>query len=264
MLLVGLRHPSIVSVSAVIAAPSSVALCLPLMVNGDLKRHLIKCRPSAGASRRAVITMGGVTGMAAALADAMAFVEAHRIVHRDLAARNVLVDRAGAVKLADLGAARAVATTAGVYVATTEHNPVRWMAPEAMAEAQFSSKSDMWSFGVLLWEITALGETPHRLLANGEVMAAVAEGKRPAEMPLTPPRLRKICERCWELKPTRRPTFAQVRDELAALNKAVMAMPHIAAATGEPTSADEQRCPSCRSLIKWCKCEKFCAAETSL
>ena len=215
-------HPAIVPMTGVLLGPGPerVGFCTPLMENGNLKQYLQRCRP--GVEGAPVLTLGAVATMMRALASAMVWLEQRAIIHRDLAARNVLVGAGGEVRLADLGAGRVLLDV--VYTASTEHTPVRWMAPESLAAGVFSHKSDAWAFGVLLWEMTSLGQTPYRALSNGEVAAALDRGERLEEQPLAPPRVHPLMARCWNASPRQRPSFRAVWDELVAIERAVLAL----------------------------------------
>jgi serine/threonine protein kinase len=162
----------------------------------------------------------------------MAFIEQQRIIHRDIAARNVLVGKDAAnVKMADLGAARNVHRTRalasnGVYVAKTNHTPARWMPLEALREAKFSHKSDVFAFGVLLWEILSLGQTPWGAFGVGDFTRALAKGER-LKFPTACERglseaetctamtIFAIALRCWQEVPAKRPHFHQLEAEFA-------------------------------------------------
>jgi Ran GTPase-activating protein (RanGAP) involved in mRNA processing and transport/serine/threonine protein kinase len=241
MLLNGLRHPGIVRLLAVVTTGAPILVCTEFMEHGDLRSYLRACRPTAPAS--ALNGFGEISprvmmAMAAKLGSAMAFVEQQSIIHRDVAARNVLVGKdATDVKMADLGAARNVHRTcevdySGVYIAKTEHSPARWMALEALQEAKFSHKSDVFAFGVLLWEILSLGQTPWGAFGVAAFTQALVRGERlafPKALGRVPSDVEaraamtiyEIAVRCWKEDPTKRPHFHQLEAELA-VHRAVL------------------------------------------
>jgi serine/threonine protein kinase len=195
LLLNGLQHVGIVELLAVVTRTAPVMICTELMPHGDLRGFLRLHRPTElcqDAERsgqlptphRVAIDGEIMVAMATRLSSAMAYLESRSIIHRDVAARNVLVGRSAVdVKMADLGAARNVHRTcessyAGVYTAKAEHNPARWMPLEALREAKFSMKSDVFSFGVLLWEILTLGQTPWGAFQVQDFVAALDNGDR--------------------------------------------------------------------------------------
>ena len=141
-------------------------------------------------------------------------------MRRDIAARNVLVGSSKHdIKLADLGAARNVfRAEGGVYTATTEHNPARWMPLEALANAEFSHKSDVYAFGVLLWELISFGRTPWGAFGNADMIEALQRGERMDDPKLLPceecDKLYATAIRCWRREPAKRPPFRQLSDEL--------------------------------------------------
>ena len=231
LLLLGLQHPSIIKLVAIVTDSTPTLVCTELMLNGDLKTFLRSRRhPAAGPSGAtspsppastattgaAIVTPLAMHQMAARLASAMAFLERRGVIHRDIAARNVLVGEAAIdVKLADLGAARDVLRAeGGQYIATTEHTPARWMPLEALREARFSHKSDVWAFGVLLWEIGTFAKTPWGVFGVGEMAAAIERGERLEHEDRVPRFLYAIMLRCWHEVSTKRPPFEQLNDEL--------------------------------------------------
>jgi Ran GTPase-activating protein (RanGAP) involved in mRNA processing and transport/tRNA A-37 threonylcarbamoyl transferase component Bud32 len=240
MLLNGLRHPGIVALLAVVTSGAPVLICTELMQNGDLRDYLRACRPSrhllstsarAATCAQATITPQVVVAVAAKLGSAMAFLEQQRIIHRDIAARNVLVGKdATDVKMADLGAARNVHRTSelvdgGVYVATTDHTPARWMSLEALRHGRFSHASDVFAFGVLLWEVLSLGQTPWGVFGVSDFSQALANGERLPFPPAfeqssdedggTAQTVYAVALRCWKENPLKRPHFHQLEAELA-------------------------------------------------
>jgi serine/threonine protein kinase len=258
LLLNGLHHPGIVTLLAVVTDTAPVLVCTELMANGDLRKFLRSCRRrgrarlggvGADATTAPCITAQVVVAMATKLASAMAFMEARSIIHRDVAARNVLVGKdATDVKMADLGAARNVHRSAegsegGIYTATTDHNPARWMALEALQEAKFSHKSDVFAFGVLLWEILSLGQTPWGAFGVCDFTNALRRGDRldfPAALTEDSSggggggghaavagdharRIYALALRCWAERPEKRPCFLQLETETAVQNTVLRA-----------------------------------------
>jgi serine/threonine protein kinase len=247
LLLNGLQHPGVVQLLAVVTTTAPIMIVTELMPNGDLRNFLRKCRRQKLGSRPSPITTMVIFSMTAKLASAMAFLERASIIHRDVAARNVLVGaEPTSVKMADLGAARNVhrmseSSYSGVYVAQTDHNPARWMPLEALREAKFSHKSDVFAFGVLLWEILSLGQTPWGAFGVRDFTDALGRGDRlqlPANQcavstlqcsgsgvsggvghkPLPSNAFEiiyKIALRCWSEKPRKRPHFHQLETEFA-------------------------------------------------
>ena len=147
----------------------------------------------------------------------MAFLERNSIIHRDIAARNVLVGESAVdVKLSDLGAARNIMGD-GEYVATTLHMPAKWMSLEALQSAKFSHKSDVFAFGVLLWEVTSFGKPPWGAFGVADIVDSLRNGERLQKQESAPDALYSLCLRCWSTEPKQRPSFAQVNDELQIL-----------------------------------------------
>lgn len=143
----------------------------------------------------------------------MAYLESQHVVHRDLAARNVLLAEDGQAKVADFG----LASTDGVTIDSGKL-PIKWTAPEALRQSQFSNKSDMWSFGVLLWEIYSFGRVPYPRIPLGEVVKHVEKGYQMEAPEGCPHQVYTIMKEAWELDPAARPTFVQARDNLNTFN----------------------------------------------
>jgi len=141
----------------------------------------------------------------------MAYLESQLVVHRDLAARNVLLADDGQAKVADFG----LASTDGANIDSGKL-PIKWTAPEALRLSQFSNKSDMWSFGVLLWEIYSFGRVPYPRIPLGDVVKHVEKGYQMEAPEGCPQQVYTIMKEAWELDPAARPTFHQAQENLNA------------------------------------------------
>jgi len=154
------------------------------------------------------------------VAKGMEYLSSQCIVHRDLASRNILVSSQKICKIGDFGMARNMKSHGGVYERHSRNTkiPVRWMAPEVLLSNMFTSKSDVFSFGVLMWEIVTLGSTPYKHLKTEQVVQEVARnGQRPDRPEYCHPQLYKIMSRCWCHEPEARPTFGKLVKQLDEL-----------------------------------------------
>ncbi|CAH0712870.1 unnamed protein product, partial [Brenthis ino] len=163
------------------------------------------------------LTSSDLTHFAFQVARGMDFLTSNGIIHRDLAARNVLITEDRTCKVADFGFARDVA---GSHVYESKSNgplPIRWMAPESLYYDIFSVKSDIWSFGILLWEIVTLGSTPYAGLSAEVLMKKVREGYRLEKPEHCRRELYYVMYCCWKARPTSRPDFKKVASMLERL-----------------------------------------------
>ncbi|KAH8877621.1 Insulin-like receptor [Schistosoma japonicum] len=147
------------------------------------------------------------------LAIGMSYLSELCIIHRDLAARNCLVNSVLTVKIADFGLARLVSNQEYYRKIGQARLPVRWMAPESLSSAYFTSKSDVWSYGVVLWEIATFASLPYPGLSHEEVMKYVCEGGHltlPDCSTKLPIILLTLMNMCWEFEPAKRPTFSEI------------------------------------------------------
>ncbi|NXU56292.1 EPHA8 protein, partial [Turnix velox] len=132
-------------------------------------------------------------------------------VHRDLAARNILVNSNLVCKVSDFGLSRILEDDPdAAYTTTGGKIPIRWTAPEAIAFRKFSSASDVWSYGIVMWEVLAYGERPYWNMTNRDVIKSVEEGYRlPAPMGC-PTALHQLMLDCWQKDRGERPRFSQI------------------------------------------------------
>ncbi|XP_068182109.1 tyrosine-protein kinase BTK isoform X2 [Antennarius striatus] len=141
--------------------------------------------------------------------EGMAYLESKQYIHRDLAARNCLVDSNGTVKVTDFGLSRYVLDDEYTSSAGSKF-PVRWSPPEVLLYCKFSSKSDIWAYGVLMWEMYTLGQLPYERLNNTEIVAQVSRGLRLYRPKMANEKVYSIMTSCWLEKAEERPTFEEL------------------------------------------------------
>ncbi|KAL2082821.1 hypothetical protein ACEWY4_020594 [Coilia grayii] len=145
----------------------------------------------------------------------MEHLSSQRFVHRDLAARNCLISSQRHVKVSALGLSKDVYNSE-YYHYRQVWIPLRWMPAEAVFEDDFSTKSDVWAFGVLMWEVFSHGELPHAKLTDDEVLEGLQAGR--LKLPAVdgcPSRVSKMAARCWAPSPKERPSFSELAQALA-------------------------------------------------
>ncbi|KAH9489965.1 Tyrosine kinase receptor Cad96Ca [Bulinus truncatus] len=139
------------------------------------------------------------------------------IIHRDLAARNILVTDRGICKITDFGLARSIKGTDNYERISKGPLPVRWMAPEALVDRNHSSKSDVWAYGVVLWEIVTLGASPYPGLSALEVLKYVSTGKKMGRPNHCTNEIYEIMCSCWSFSADKRPSFEELCNKLEEL-----------------------------------------------
>ncbi|XP_012676826.1 tyrosine-protein kinase SRK2 [Clupea harengus] len=202
-----LRHPKLIQLYAVCTMEEPIYIITELMKNGSLLEYLQK---DGGKKLR----ISDQIEMAAQVAAGMAYLELQNYIHRDLAARNVLVGENNICKVADFGLAR-VFMDENVYEAKEGTKfPVKWTAPEAIHDNKFTIKSDVWSFGILLYEIMTFGQMPYPTMTNYQVVQKLPTGYRMSCPPHCPKVMYEIMEECWKDQPADRPTFETLQWKL--------------------------------------------------
>nr|XP_028599273.1 tyrosine-protein kinase CSK isoform X2 [Podarcis muralis] len=198
-----LRHSNLVQMLGVIVEEKGgLYLVTEYMAKGSLVDYL----RSRGRS-----VLGGECLLKFSLdvCEAMAYLEANNFVHRDLAARNVLVSEDNIAKVSDFGLTKEASSTQD-----TGKLPVKWTAPEALREKKFSTKSDVWSFGILLWEIYSFGRVPYPRIPLKDVVPRVEKGYKMESPDGCPQIVYEVMKKCWTLDPAHRPAFHQLREQL--------------------------------------------------
>ncbi|XP_047736209.1 tyrosine-protein kinase CSK [Hyalella azteca] len=193
-----LTHENLVKLQGLVEEEGSILLVTEYMSKGSLVDYL-RSRGRLHVTKRNQIMFACDT------AAGMAYLESKNVVHRDLAARNVLISHDDVAKVSDFGLAKsAPATRDGVKF------PIKWTAPEALRRNIFSNKSDMWSFGILLWEIYSFGRVPYPKIPLADVTKYVENGYRMDPPENCPTEVSKIMKEAWLLESDQRPTFKEV------------------------------------------------------
>ncbi|KAJ0182393.1 hypothetical protein K1T71_001762 [Dendrolimus kikuchii] len=211
----------VVRLLGVVSRGQPTLVVMELMECGDLKTYLRSHRPDADASLSrsqnptTPPTLQSILQMAIEIADGMAYLSAKKFVHRDLAARNCMVAGDLTVKVGDFGMTRDIYETDYYRKGTKGLLPVRWMSPENLKDGVFSSNSDVWSYGVVLWEMATLAMQPYQGLSNEQVVRYVVEGGVMERPEHCPDRLYELMRACWAHRPHQRPSFLQLVADLA-------------------------------------------------
>ncbi|KAK6108370.1 Protein tyrosine kinase family protein [Brugia pahangi] len=212
-------HPNIVKLLGVSLETEPYFLIAELMEGGDLLEFLRSSRPSDCFPSQ--LSLYELIGMMVDVGRGAAYLEVKKRIHRDLAARNCLISSRNSntriTKIGDFGHARDIYTNDYYRVHGDDFLPLRWLSPESINDGIFTSKSDVWSFGILLWEILTLGQQPFSGKNNVQVMSFVKNGGRPEKPQFCPDEIFTIVERAWVYDPEERPRFADLLPELEAL-----------------------------------------------
>uniref|UniRef100_A0A672GT14 receptor protein-tyrosine kinase n=1 Tax=Salarias fasciatus TaxID=181472 RepID=A0A672GT14_SALFA len=196
-------HPNIIRLEGVVTKFKHAMIVTEYMENGALDTYL--------KGRDGEIPPYQLVGMLRGIAAGMKYLSDMSYVHRDLAARNVLVNSELECKVSDFGLSRVLEDDAeGTYTTKGGKIPIRWTAPEAIAYRKFTSASDVWSFGIVMWEVMAFGERPYWDMSNHEVMKAINEAFRlPAPMDC-PSAIYQLMLQCWQHDRSKRPRFSDI------------------------------------------------------
>ncbi|KAI5618794.1 ALK tyrosine kinase receptor [Silurus asotus] len=190
-------------------------ILLELMAGGDLKSFLRETRPRL--EHPSSLTMVDLLNIARDIAHGCQYLEENQFIHRDIAARNCLLTCKGlgrVAKIGDFGMARDIYRASYYRKGGRAMLPVKWMPPEAFMEGIFTSKTDTWSFGVLLWEIFSMGYMPYPSRSNQEVLDFVTNGGRMDPPKNCPGPVYRIMTQSWQHQPEDRPNFSTILERI--------------------------------------------------
>eukprot|EP00079_Xenopus_tropicalis_P012563 XP_002939656.2 PREDICTED: tyrosine-protein kinase ITK/TSK [Xenopus tropicalis] len=203
--LMKLSHPKLVQLLGVCTQQVPIFLVFEYMKYGCLFNYL--------RSHRGTLSKETALGMCQDVCEGMQYLERSNFIHRDLAARNCLVGESLVVKVSDFGMTRFVLDDQYTSSSGTKF-PVKWSAPEVFRFGLYSSRSDVWSFGVLVWEVFSEGKIPFEHLSNSEAVEKISAGLRLFKPKMSSERVYKLMNNCWQEKADLRPTFQQLLKEV--------------------------------------------------
>lgn len=204
------RHKNVVQFIGACTKPPSLCIITEFMSGGSVYDYLHK--------QKGVFKLPSLLKVAIDVSKGMNYLHQNNIIHRDLKAANLLMDENEVVKVADFGVARVKAQSG---VMTAETGTYRWMAPEVIEHKPYDHKADVFSFGVLLWELLT-GKLPYEYLTPLQAAVGVVQkGLRPTIPKHTNPKLTELLERCWQQDPALRPDFAEIIEILQQIAKEV-------------------------------------------
>ncbi|ERE79419.1 NT-3 growth factor receptor-like protein [Cricetulus griseus] len=226
-LLTNLQHEHIVKFYGVCGDGDPLIMVFEYMKHGDLNKFLRAHGPDAmilvdGQPRQAKGELGlsQMLHIASQIASGMVYLASQHFVHRDLATRNCLVGANLLVKIGDFGMSRDVYSTDYYRVGGHTMLPIRWMPPESIMYRKFTTESDVWSFGVILWEIFTYGKQPWFQLSNTEVIECITQGRVLERPRVCPKEVYDVMLGCWQREPQQRLNIKEIYKILHALGKA--------------------------------------------
>lgn len=217
------EHSNIVQLLGVCLQTEPIYAVMEFMLYGDLKTYLLARRHLVNEKicDESDISPKRLTMMALDVARALAYLSEMKYVHRDVACRNCLVNAQRVVKLGDFGMARSTSENDYYRFSRKGMLPVRWMAPESLSLGKFTPASDIWSFGVLLFEIITFGSFPFQGMTNNQVLEHVKEGNTLTVPNGIKPQLEGLMKACWNLSYLKRPTATEVAEFITSYPKLV-------------------------------------------
>uniref|UniRef100_A0AAQ6AL99 Tyrosine-protein kinase receptor n=1 Tax=Amphiprion ocellaris TaxID=80972 RepID=A0AAQ6AL99_AMPOC len=226
-LLTNLQHEHIVKFYGVCVDGDPLIMVFEYMKHGDLNKFLRAHGPDAmilvdgqPLQTNGELGLSQMLHIASQIAAGMIYLASQHFVHRDLATRNCLVGNGLLVKIGDFGMSRDIYSTDYYRVGGHTMLPIRWMPPESIMYRKFTTESDVWSFGVILWEIFTYGKQPWFQLANNEVIECITQGRVLERPRLCPKEVYDMMLGCWQREPQQRLNIKDIQKMLFTLMKA--------------------------------------------
>ncbi|KOC60955.1 Tyrosine-protein kinase Btk29A [Habropoda laboriosa] len=210
-----LQHQNLVQLYGVCSKDRPIYIVTEYMRHGSLLNYLRRHEATLGAN------VGLLLDMCIQVCKGMAYLERHNYIHRDLAARNCLVGSENVVKVADFGLARYVLDDQYTSSGGTKF-PIKWAPPEVLNYTRFSSKSDVWAYGVLMWEVFTCGKMPYGRLKNTEVVDRVERGMRLERPKACFKEVYEVMRKCWAHCPEERPSFRVLKEQLISVSQGLL------------------------------------------
>ncbi|XP_071818125.1 tyrosine-protein kinase Fer-like isoform X2 [Apostichopus japonicus] len=204
------NHPNIVKLISMATDRHPIYIVMELVQGGDLLKLLRDDSKTLSVPERIKMSEDAASGMA--------YLEGKSCIHRDLAARNCLVGTKNILKISDFGMSR----EEGEYQIDSNNMrqiPIKWTAPEAMNYGRYTSLSDVWSYGVLLWEIFSRGSTLYPGMNNNEAREKIEGGYRMNQPPECPDAVWEWIQACWRKEPEDRPNFSEIKTAMKKIHK---------------------------------------------
>ncbi|VDM16381.1 unnamed protein product [Hydatigera taeniaeformis] len=221
-------HPHVIQLYGVCTQNGRLQMLVELAPYGNLRDFLMDRRPCAGQKMinqpLPRLSTGHLVSFGLQVARGMDYLARLNIVHRDLAARNILIGNRFVAKIADFGLTRSVCD---YYRKCSDGRlPIKWMAPESIFDRRYTAKSDVWSFGILLWEIFSFGGTPYPTLSAEALLKALQLGLRNEQPLASPASVYNLMLACWSIDPAARPSFAHLVSSLQQVHDDTTAAAH--------------------------------------
>ncbi|XP_033636185.1 tyrosine-protein kinase receptor Tie-2-like isoform X2 [Asterias rubens] len=207
------RHPNVVRILGACQHEGELYVAMEYLPNGDLRSYLRNARSMDGEES---LSSDKLLQFALDVAKGMQHLATSGVIHRDLAARNILLDGNLIAKISDFGLSRGE----DIYVqASKTRVPTRWLSLESMTNKTYTTKSDVWSYGILLWEIATVGGTPYPGIQTGVLRSKLKTGYRMPKPTNCDIKIYDLMLKCWQEKPDERPSFKKIVSVLTTMTE---------------------------------------------